>query len=382
MTDLQFLFIVLAWVYLWECLVWLPRGTVAFVRWTGRHWRLVHPLNLLSNRNGGFILAPPLPPLGTLFVSVAPPISGNAEYVLAYVSAAINPAGRAKYTGATYAFRDARKITSKGKSVHIGGQVFMRTPSTTYADFLAGFIRRLEAGDPSQRETMWNEFWSDCLNTDTLLKRWQDFQKHLRSLRIMANVQFAYLFLVCPWITWSFSIKHAWPFLLFGLLSGDIVTAWFFHRAHKQIFPRDEDDRFSQTMTLVLSPCAVVRAHDLLTRKLLETIHPLTLAKALGDAESFRPIAARYLRELRYPALPVCPDTDEIVGEIEAQSRQRTLKHVEAFLLKNNLNPEQLLQAPSPIDEASTRYCPRCLAQYTSSATLCPDCGGIPLHNL
>ena len=69
MNDVQLLFVVVAALYVWECACWLRRGGVAFSSWLGRKWRALQPGSLIANQAGGFVLAWPLPPLGTLFVA-------------------------------------------------------------------------------------------------------------------------------------------------------------------------------------------------------------------------------------------------------------------------------------------------------------------------
>ena len=39
MTEVQLLFLVLAFIYACECVCWLPAGAVAFRTWLGRRWR-------------------------------------------------------------------------------------------------------------------------------------------------------------------------------------------------------------------------------------------------------------------------------------------------------------------------------------------------------
>ena len=56
MSDLQWLFLVLAALYGWECACWIRRGTVAFTTWLGRDWHEAHPGTLFVNQRGGFVL--------------------------------------------------------------------------------------------------------------------------------------------------------------------------------------------------------------------------------------------------------------------------------------------------------------------------------------
>ena len=54
MTDWQILFIVLGAIYLSECIVWVPRGTVALASALGRRYRPSPPFSFIGNDNGGF----------------------------------------------------------------------------------------------------------------------------------------------------------------------------------------------------------------------------------------------------------------------------------------------------------------------------------------
>src|SRR5947199_254181 len=67
MGELESLLLVLALIYLSECLVWVRRGALAIRNWRGRNSRIVDPGALLGNQRGGFLLANPLPPLGNAF---------------------------------------------------------------------------------------------------------------------------------------------------------------------------------------------------------------------------------------------------------------------------------------------------------------------------
>src|SRR5947207_2248378 len=94
MSDLELLFLVLVFIYGLECACWLRSGSVAFLTWFGRRWRAVHPGAIVGNQRGGFIFAPPLPPLGTLLAGSQFPLSLSPETVLAYVAPSVNPGGR------------------------------------------------------------------------------------------------------------------------------------------------------------------------------------------------------------------------------------------------------------------------------------------------
>ena len=82
MSDVQFLFAILGVLYVWECACWLRRGGVAFTKWVGSNWRIQHPATMLGNQHGGFALAPPFPPLGTILTANQLPLSLGPDGVL------------------------------------------------------------------------------------------------------------------------------------------------------------------------------------------------------------------------------------------------------------------------------------------------------------
>src|SRR5262249_26891922 len=145
-----------------------------------------------------------------------------------------------------------------------------------------------------------------------------------------------------------------------------IATAFFFRRMHKLFYPGAEDDRFTHFLTILLSPATTIRAHDALSRPLLEQFHPLAIAKAFSTEAEFRRFASRSLRDIRHPALPLCPRDEPLAVEAESFSRRLLENTVEEFLKKNNVSIKKLLQPPEPADATCISYCPRCLAQFTT----------------
>jgi hypothetical protein len=167
--------------------------------------------------------------------------------------------------------------------------------------------------------------------------------------------------------------------LLAGLLCFTIITAIFFRRIHKIFYPKAEDDRFTHFLTILLSPATTIRAHDTLSRPLLEQFHPLAISKAFCPEAQFRDFASTILRDIRHPALPLCPRNEPLAIGAESFNRGLLEKTVEEFLKKNNVSIKKLLQPPKPTDSTCVSYCPRCLSQFTTLDGKCDDCGGIPL---
>ena len=379
MSEVQLLFLVLALLYGWECAVWLRRGTVAFGTWLGRAWRLQHPGTLAGNQRGGFILAAPLPPLGSLLTTNQFPLSLSPEGALVWVSTNINPGWRPAQSGRFLRFEDMRETRAHGRKVLVNGEMLLSSSSLGLARWLAENLQRIAKLKPSQRETAIAELLHASLDCRNVEKRWQEFQEHARPLGLLSNALFFYIFGFAPALIWQLGLGLSWLGLLAGLLALTTATATFFSRAHRALFPRAEDERFTQTITVLLAPTTAMRAGDVLSRPLLETFHPLAVAQVLLPAEAFREFARRVVLDLEHPARPVCPDESPNVKATELHGRRALQSAVENCLKQGGIEPETLVRAPVPADESCRAYCPRCSAQFTTADGECSDCGGLAL---
>ena len=379
MTDLELLFLVLAVIYFWECACWVPRGSVAFVTWFGRRWRPAHPGSLLGNQRGGFVVAPPLPPLGTILVGNQFPVSISPESILAFVSTSVNPAGRPLQSGEFLAFKEIKSVSAQGRRLVINSSTFVRAASSSLAVKFARHVQELGALAADKRQNAIADIINNSLDDKLLARRWAEFQPLVANIRPLTNFLFVWLFVLAPIFIWQFGFRSCWLGLLAGLLLAAIATAILFHRAHKALYPQAEEPRFTHFLTVLLSPATTVRALDILSRPLLEDFHPLAIAKSFCPGMEFRAFAQRMLLELRQPAWPVCPNPTPAAEAVEAHWRGAMLKAVEKFLKRSGLDPADLTRPPAPTDESCLSYCPRCLAQFTALEGSCSDCGGLPL---
>jgi hypothetical protein len=357
----------------------LPRGSVAFITWTGRRWRRTQPGSLLGNQQGGLIFAPPLPPLGTILAGNQFPLSLSPEAALAFVSPSINPGWRTPQTGKLFRFDGFQSAEARGKKVVINGEVFFKASSPAFAAQVVHQLRQLSKLDRPSRENAIEELFRNQFDTGAIDRRWQEFQKRTAGIQLLANSVFAHLFLVSPIVLQYWSLRRCWPMLVVVLFALTIATAILFRRAHKHFYPEATEDRFSHFLTILLAPATTIRANDVLSRPLLEGFHPLAIARVLGSDQEFREFAGQMVREVSYPALPLWPGDDPVAQAAERQSRTLLLKILEAFLKNNGLDPRNLVQSPARADATSQSYCPRCLAQFTIPEGACADCGGIEL---
>ena len=379
MSDLELLFLILALLYLWECLCWLPRGGAAFTTWLGRRWRPATPSAWLGNQHGGFALAAPLPPLGRLVHAAQSPVSISPDGVLVFVSTNVNPGWRPPQSGRFVSFAEIREVRVRNKKILVNGGLLVRCAYPNAARELAGAIERLAKMPMDKRAEAIGQMIRASFDIAAARKRWEGCRQVSRWLRGLVNVLFVYLFIAAPVVIYVVGFKLTWLWLLLGLLVLTITLATLFYRAHRALYPAEEDDRFTHMLTTALSPATAARAHDTLSRPLLQTFHPLVPARLFLDEQAFREYAGRILRDVRYPALPVCSNDDPAARAAELHWRTVFLASLETFLKKNGANPDDLTRPPKPADGSCRAYCPRCLAQFTSASGTCSDCGGLAL---
>ena len=377
MSDVQLLFVVLAVLYGWECLCWLRRGGVAFVTWLGRHWHVRHPGTLAGNQAGGFVLASPLPPLGALFVTNQPALSFSPDGVLAFVAANLNPGWRPAQSGLFVKWSDVREVQARGKKILINGELLLAAATPGLARHLVSELKRLAALKPAERSSSIAQFAKTTFDTKAIESRRTEWHRHARPIRWLADVLVVYIFALAPALIWHFGFSLSWLWLLLGMVALTITTATLFARAHRTLYPEAHDERFTHTLTIALAPTSAMRAHDAFSRPLLETFHPLAVAKVCLDDKSFHTFARRGLLDFRHPALPHCPNDLPEAQATERFFRQTLLAAMEEFLNALGPKPAELSRAPTPSDESSRAYCPRCEAQFTSVESVCADCGGL-----
>ncbi len=376
MSDRESLLLVLAIIYLTECLVWVPRSALAFTRWWGKSFRLRLAGTLAGNQHGALFLANPLPPLGPVFVNQHLPLSVSSEAAFAYTAACLDPAGRPLQTARFIPFNAMRAVAAKGKKVEVNGAVFLKTSSTLRARQLADWLDRLRKLEPSERRREIRQTLQAGFSTRQVADRLQAFRERTRTLRVLSHVLFFYLLVLAPAALWEFGLRHVGWELLIGLLAQTTLIACLARRAHQALYPEADEERFKLFLTLLLTPPAGIRAADVLGRPLLETAHPLAIARQICSPDQLQAWARQYLLDLRYPLLPVCPTSDAAAARCEQEFRAALLEATEEFLVACGLKPAALTAPPERLEPANQSYCPRCSAQFISPAGACPDCGG------
>jgi hypothetical protein len=381
MGELESLLLVLALIYLSECLVWVRRGALAFTSWRGNLFVVRPSGTWIGNQRGSLLISNPFPPLGTVFIVPELPLSLSASAVYAYSSVCLDRAGRPWQTAKHFSFRDIGDVGVEGRKLLVNGEVFLKATSTLSARWLADLLRRLRKTAESEREAAIEQMLNERQDAGKLSARWRIFQAHARPIRILSNGLFVYLFLVVAPLIWRFGFGQFGVWLLAGMLAQTITIAVLFRRAHRSLYPDAGEERLKPFLTMLLAPPTAIRAPDLLARHLLENFHPLAVARLVCSPDCFKNFSRQVLIDLRYPLLPVCPTQDPVAQATELWFRTARAGAAEAFVRRSGLKPGELLAMPLPTEPANQSCCPRCGAQFLTRTGTCLDCGGRPLES-
>lgn len=379
MSDVQYLFAILGVLYFWECACWLRRGGVAFSTGTGWRWRVQHPATMLGNQTGGFVLAPPLPPLGTIFTAQQFPFSLGPEGVLLFVSPNVNPGWRPAQSSRFLTWEETAQLRVAGKKLLVQNKKIFAAPTVTFAAHLFKTLTTIATLPREQREAAIKKNLQDGFDSNQIEVLRRDFNQQIRPIRLLANALILLVFVVAPALIWLIGLKTVWLGLLIVLLGLTITTATFFARLHRKLYPVAADERFTHSLIIALAPASTMRAHDLVSRPLLENFHPLAVAKNLLASDDFNHFTRRILLDLRHPVPPTCPNSLASAVATEAFHRRHLLEAAEVWLTENKLSPDELCRPPVPTDESCRAYCPRCESQFISTSGQCADCGGLAL---
>lgn len=349
MSELQSLVLVVLVIYLVQCLHWVTPGAAVFVlRFRGRGKRKRSGFVWSALGTEGF-LASPFPPLSPLTVATWPAFQLDPDGI-AIPQSEGDPLFL-PWEGLAVTHSDSRLLCN-GKPAFRGGE----------AQVLASFalLQRLRSVARSERAKMLERWLVQAMSARRVARRLRVFSGRSRWLRVLVNLQFAFLFLAVPMLFARAGTGILWRVILF-LLGLSALIALEFWTVHRRLYP-GASTRLKSAVTIVLSPVAAIRACDVLARDLLTGYHPVAAAGGLLPAGEFAEFAGEQLRLCRFG------------GQHDKWYQQTLAKLMSQAIKQTGTRPETLLR-PAERYEGCVVYCPRCLAQYVKDAGRCADCG-------
>ena len=159
MTGGQTLALILALLYLSECLLWLDIRSLVLWRWFGR-WRSVSGKDAFGSSQGGVVVLNPLPPLCESFRAESLPLWLSPQGVAASVSGSV----------AFAPFTDSTEFRAENKTVLAGEQYFpCATPHQALK--VATILNSLAQSSPEARADAIRAFWGSQFDIPTVRER-------------------------------------------------------------------------------------------------------------------------------------------------------------------------------------------------------------------
>lgn len=374
-SDGQTLLLILALLYLTECLIWVKKQSVAFVSVSGRRWRLATPIAWLGNANGAMLILNPLPPPGRIFLSHLLPVSISPAGVCAFNSQTLPSGARpATQTGEFVPFPEIAKSGTDGVYLVLNGQKFAKCATPKQAKAIASIIETLRSAKPARRESLLHSWLAKQFDARAATRLWHEAEETIGVIRWACSIFFVVLFVAVPAVVTLYGLERLIIPVAVGILALALQIAFLFFRAHRKLYPAESHERFENTLKMILCPPVSLRAADVLTRNLLAEYSPIVVANVLGCEQKF---AREFVLDLQHPLKHEVSDDDaaETIGWMSAAQLKACLEHVAR---DRKTAAKSLLQAAQREGD-SVSYCPRCGVQFVVGDGECPDCPGVVL---
>src|SRR5687767_5112331 len=191
MHEESILLLVLVANYAWECLAWVPRGSVALLRYFRPYpWIARAAGELYGNTRGGLAWCNPLPPLGDFICS--------AECLVAIGTEAIVVEAGPRAGEATIPFDSVVRFRARGRVVYADGRRLAVFPGGGAAVDFANHLETVRQAPARERPVLAEQFLRARFDLERAQARWNEFTRRSRRVRLLANGFFIFLFLVTP----------------------------------------------------------------------------------------------------------------------------------------------------------------------------------------
>jgi hypothetical protein len=283
----------------------------------------------------------------------------------------------ATLTGEFLPFSAIQKQGTDGAYLVLNGQKFAKCASQRQAKALADIIAVVNAAKVSKREALVRSWLTKQFNARAATRLWREADETIGLIRWMCSIFFVFMFLGIPLLVTLYGLEQLIIPLAVGLLVLAAQIAFLFFRAHRKLFPSETQERFENTVKMIVCPPVSLRAADVLTRNLLAGYSPIVVANVLAGAGG-QQFARDFLLDLQHPLKHEVAEEKAVdtINWMNAAQLKACLEHVER---DGSVKVESLLQAAERENE-SVSYCPRCGVQFVAGAgDECPDCPGVGL---
>ena len=380
MEYLRELFAAVLILYLVECLLITGRDALIFSSRGSGNFRIKCAGDLPGSLERGVLLAAPLPPLGTMFVTQFWPLAFSPEGLSTCRVQRYAEVETISVRPEFIPFDDVGDVVAEGDRISVNGKRVVRTGNQAIARGLADLIDNIARLPQAQRAAAVQQAVTESMDTQRVADIYARLEKHGSILRVACNALFLFIFVMFPLVVCWQGLSNTWPeilIMLFGLWFGVVVA---YYRAHRAVCPELASERRSHAFVIALTPMSAVRAFDVLTKERLAGAHPLAVARILCSKEVFQEFARDVWRDLVHFPRAFEAGVASEADAVTAWNRELLRQGCEDLLREVGLEPADLLAPPNPEDDRTVGYCLRCRSQYVHANGECPHCPGVVIQ--
>lgn len=368
LSDTELILLVIAVIYLWECLLWLPAEAVAFTTAFGRLKLALHP-TFLRRIDSHAALISIFPWSRSIVASEWPvPVSRDGLCIL-----------NGSKAGTFIPFGELKTVEADQRYIRIN-RTRTKCASAEVALHFTNLLTTLRELPIDERDAAIDEAVQSSFSPEGVASRIEQVDRSVSALRLASLLLFIWVFIHGPilyYTTESQTGTLTRYLAVSGLfwLSGVVLFAI----AQRRLLSSPSTEQFSRVATLCVSPAGVMRAANTITSDAFSQFTPAAVAAAVMPSTAFRSFISQRLRQLAHPSASDFPDASPEFRSTQNSFDARQLAALSVMLKEQSIEIDELLCAPAPDFDART-WCPRCLNQYTLESGDCPDCLDVPLQ--
>jgi len=362
--------VVLAVIYLFECVAWGPAEACAFhARPRGVWDKATELFAVIGDRWHAYA--------GSIL-----PGSGGVAWAESR-RMALSPAGvcacGSHASGTSVPYEGLGRIHANGRALKADSRMLGRAATAGRAKELAALVEQLASVPRESRATLIETDLAGTLDARRARRALRRYRWCAKELVWPERVLAMSMFVLLPAALLLRGFRSAWPESLLTLALTVFVTVLYVVRIRRlaRTLPANGPTASisDHALTMLLAPPAAIRADDAIARDACSGLHAVAIARAAGSPTIGRETAAGALRELVFPLeseRAACCDAS-------VWSREAWGRILRAWVTREFGSVESLLAPPARETDAMRSHCPRCLSQYSRAGGDCDECPGVAL---
>ena len=373
LDDVQQIFVVLAVLYLVECIWWVRGDACRLFRRPWERWSDI-PGDAPLSSTWRFGSSNPLP-WSEAFAAERFRFPFDVKRVL--VPVLVAGTGKERYEAV--AFDDLAPVEARERDLLFGGRIVANFTSHHAAEVVADRLERLRTAAVTERrnvaEEILKEAWDVAAARD-VVTRWRSMSAAVRDYGSTLTI----LSLVVAPVAYVFR-AHVPEWGLYALLAVCVVT-WL-ATAGSALRLRPEPLTGLRVTgvhrwAVLFSPASAMRYYDTVGREVLWRFEPFVVTLVLGPEGQPSRAAVAHLRDALYsahrPAIDqTAADAAQTAATLDWYLAETRGSAMQACLDAGFDLPDLLRETTD--DESVRTYCPRCGRHYTATGGECDLCG-------